>query len=89
MSNQKKQSTEASVREIRRRSPTHNRKSNPQDDLKMTWTHNGSARRKGTGHFLNHPADINGADDPTRTDDLLITSELLYQLSYVGPGGDL
>ena len=28
----------------------------------------------------------NGADDPTRTDDLLITSELLYQLSYVGPG---
>jgi hypothetical protein len=31
----------------------------------------------------------NGADDPTRTDDLLITSELLYQLSYVGPGGEL
>ena len=31
----------------------------------------------------------NGADDPTRTDDLLITSELLYQLSYVGPGGRL
>lgn len=29
----------------------------------------------------------NGADDPTRTDDLLITSELLYQLSYVGPDG--
>ena len=29
-----------------------------------------------------------GADDPIRTDDLLITSELLYQLSYVGPGGD-
>ena len=25
-----------------------------------------------------------GADDPIRTDDLLITSELLYQLSYVG-----
>ncbi len=25
-----------------------------------------------------------GADDPNRTDDLLITSELLYQLSYVG-----
>ena len=30
----------------------------------------------------------NGADDPTRTDDLLITSELLYQLSYVGPGSE-
>ena len=28
-----------------------------------------------------------GADDPIRTDDLLITSELLYQLSYVGPRG--
>ncbi len=27
-----------------------------------------------------------GADDPIRTDDLLITSELLYQLSYVGLG---
>lgn len=27
-----------------------------------------------------------GADDPIRTDDLLITSELLYQLSYVGSG---
>ena len=27
-----------------------------------------------------------GADDPIRTDDLLITSELLYQLSYVGAG---
>ena len=27
---------------------------------------------------------INGANDPIRTDDLLITSELLYQLSYVG-----
>ncbi len=25
-----------------------------------------------------------GAVDPTRTDDLLITSELLYQLSYNG-----
>ena len=27
-----------------------------------------------------------GANDPIRTDDLLITSELLYHLSYVGPG---
>ena len=35
--------------------------------------------------FPNHSAYVNGADDPTRTDDLLITSELLYQLSYVGP----
>ncbi len=28
-----------------------------------------------------------GADDPIRTDDLVITSDLLYQLSYVGPQG--
>ena len=27
----------------------------------------------------------NGANDRIRTDDLLITSELLYRLSYVGP----
>ena len=27
---------------------------------------------------------VNGADERTRTADLLITSELLYQLSYVG-----
>jgi hypothetical protein len=27
---------------------------------------------------------LNGADDPDRTDDLLITNQLLYQLSYVG-----
>jgi len=28
--------------------------------------------------------DNHGANDPNRTDDLLITSELLYRLSYVG-----
>ena len=28
----------------------------------------------------------NGANDRNRTDDLLITSELLYRLSYVGSG---
>ena len=27
---------------------------------------------------------VHGANGQTRTDDLLITSELLYQLSYVG-----
>ena len=27
---------------------------------------------------------LNGANDPDRTDDLFITNELLYQLSYVG-----
>ncbi len=27
---------------------------------------------------------VHGAANPTRTDDLLITSELLYQLSYSG-----
>ncbi len=30
----------------------------------------------------------NGANDPDRTDDLLITNELLYQLSYVGATGN-
>ena len=29
----------------------------------------------------------NGADGQTRTDDLLITNQLLYQLSYVGQAG--
>ena len=29
---------------------------------------------------------FDGADDRTRTDDLLITNQLLYQLSYVGAG---
>ena len=27
-----------------------------------------------------------GANDRNRTDDLFITSELLYRLSYIGPG---
>ncbi len=31
-------------------------------------------------------ADLDGANEPTRTADLLITSELLYQLSYIGGG---
>ena len=30
-----------------------------------------------------------GADDGTRTRDLLITNQLLYQLSYVGDAGKL
>ena len=30
---------------------------------------------------------INGADTKSRTRDLLITSQLLYQLSYVGTSG--
>ena len=36
---------------------------------------------------MNNPTGIklNGADEETRTPDLLITSQLLYQLSYVGP----
>ena len=29
---------------------------------------------------------LNGADERSRTADLLITNQLLYQLSYVGPG---
>ena len=51
----------------------------------MTWTESAGRLTKTPSRFLNHSAEINGADDPTRTDDLLITSELLYQLSYVGP----
>ena len=29
----------------------------------------------------------NGAKNRNRTDDLLITNQLLYQLSYLGPAG--
>ncbi len=39
----------------------------------MTWAHNGLTTPRGPGHFLNDSRGINGADDPTRTDDLLIT----------------
>ena len=28
--------------------------------------------------------EMTGADDRSRTDDLLITNQLLYQLSYIG-----
>ena len=31
------------------------------------------------------PVVDNGAKDRSRTDDLLITNQLLYQLSYLGP----
>ncbi len=61
------------------------RKPFSQDDLKVTWSDFGRPPRGRPPKFPNHSTDINGADDPTRTDDLLITSELLYQLSYVGP----
>jgi integrase len=40
-------------------------------------------RNEETGELLRE----NGAGDQTRTDDLLITNQLLYQLSYAGPGG--
>ena len=42
----------------------------------------GSRRLRGSGG-----AWVDGADERTRTADLLITSELLYQLSYVGLWG--
>jgi hypothetical protein len=58
-----------------------------QDDLKMTWRNFGWQCRKAPIQIPKDFKGINGADDPIRTDDLLITSELLYQLSYVGPGG--
>ena len=34
-----------------------------------------------------YPVDLYGADTKSRTRDLLITNQLLYQLSYVGFGG--
>ncbi len=38
-----------------------------------------------TGEFQGVDQGIkNGANDRNRTDDLFITSELLYQLSYIG-----
>ncbi len=43
-----------------------------------------------TGGFTHNPLNKghllgkDGANDPIRTDDLLITNELLYQLSYIG-----
>ena len=47
--------------------------------------------------WMGKKAKKNGANDRNRTDDLFITSELLYRLSYIGlfsflniiPGGDL
>ena len=35
--------------------------------------------------FLQMPENRSGAESRTRTDDLLITNQLLYQLSYFGP----
>ena len=45
-----------------------------------------TAKPRGPAHDAKRPRPKkkSGADDPIRTDDLLITSELLYQLSYVG-----
>ena len=37
-----------------------------------------------TPHFFAHPGKKNGANNRNRTDDLFITSELLYRLSYIG-----
>ena len=37
--------------------------------------------------FLSGLLSISGADTKSRTRDLLITSQLLYQLSYVGTNG--
>ena len=57
---------------------------NPQDDLKMTWHDSARHFESIPDRFPNHSADINGADDPTRTDDLLITSER-FTCSLVRP----
>jgi hypothetical protein len=37
-----------------------------------------------SGLFASRTARIRGADERSRTLDLLITNELLYQLSYIG-----
>ena len=39
--------------------------------------------------LMGHPSGIYGAGEPIRTVDLLITSQLLYQLSYTGSKGIL
>ena len=44
-----------------------------------------SATRAGRPHNPSVKGGECGADVGTRTPDLLITSELLYQLSYIGP----
>ena len=44
-----------------------------------------SSKRIGSGEYRKKTRDViagPGATDPIRTDDLLITSELLYQLSH-------
>ncbi len=42
---------------------------------------------KKAGNIHCRPAESKtGANDRNRTDDLFITSELLYRLSYIGPG---
>ncbi len=38
---------------------------------------------------MNEKAKENGASNQTRTDDLIITNDLLYQLSYAGTGDNL
>ena len=41
-------------------------------------------RRQAIEHRIGQVPEIIGADERTRTADLLITNQLLYQLSYVG-----
>ncbi len=45
--------------------------------------------RRNTKRGRTNDADKNGAGAPTRTGDLLITNQLLYQLSYTGFGETL
>ena len=44
---------------------------------------------KGFRYAVSKTFAFDGADERTRTADLLITNQLLYQLSYVGPVGGL
>ena len=49
----------------------------------ISYRENGVIIKKGTKVYHLSPC-FYGAVDPNRTDDLLITSELLYRLSYPG-----
>ncbi len=55
----------------------------PHCRMTVYLSHKKIPQAKLTAGFLSN----NGADDKNRTYDLLITSQLLYQLSYVGVGG--
>ena len=55
----------------------------------MTVAGRSDGRRTDVSDQLGTAGDIDGAGTRSRTRDLLITSQLLYQLSYTGKGRPL